>query len=233
MIATSVHVVVPVHNEEDLLQSCLDAIQCATATARDIGIDVRTVVVLDACTDRSALIAQRYPVEIVEIDAGRVGVARRVGTDAALRRLDDESRAWVAHTDADSIVPGNWITHQVALSAGGSDVMIGTVRPDFADLTLRHVQHWHATHTPGRPNGHVHGANLGVRAGVYRRVGGFAEVPEHEDVAFAAAAQAAGFVLTASDVAEVMTSGRFIGRTPGGYAGYLAAQEAMLESGVA
>ena len=59
MIATSVHVVIPVHNEEDLLQSCLDAIQCATATARDLGIDVRTVVVLDACTDRSALIAQR------------------------------------------------------------------------------------------------------------------------------------------------------------------------------
>lgn len=232
MIATSVHVVIPVHNEEDLLQSCLDAVQGASARACALGIDVHTVVVLDACTDRSALIARRYPVEIIEIDAGRVGRARRIGTDAALHRADEETRAWVAHTDADSIVPGNWITHQVALSAGGSDVMIGTVRPDFADLTLRHVDHWRATHTPGRPNGHVHGANLGFRAGVYPHVGGFAEVPEHEDVTFVAAARAAGFVLTAADVAEVMTSGRFVGRAPGGYAGYLAAQEEMLESGV-
>jgi len=129
---------------------------------------------------------------------------------------------WLACTDADSVVPVGWIDDQLDRAAAGADVVIGTVRPDFADLSPRQIAAWTGRHTPGRPNGHVHGANLGVRASSYRAVGGFAPVDLHEDNDLVDRLRAAGATLVASDVGEVLTSGRRDGRTSGGYAGYLA-----------
>jgi hypothetical protein len=40
-----------------------------------------------------------------------------------------------------------------------------------------------------------------------------------------------GATVVASDAAEVLTSGRFAGRTPGGYAGYLRDQARRLRLG--
>jgi hypothetical protein len=74
---------------------------------------------------------------------------------------------------------------------------------------------------PGEANGHVHGANLGVRASVYRSAGGFADLAEHEDIDLVARCRALGATTVASARADVLTSGRQVGRTPGGYAGYL------------
>ena len=112
---------------------------------------------------------------------------------------------------------------------GAVAVFVGTVRPDFADLDPRHQRHWHATHTPGVPNGHVHGASLGVRAAVYFEAGGFKAAPEHEDVSLVDRCRRLGGVVVASDDAEVLTSGRTVGRTPGGYAGYLREQALALD----
>lgn len=223
----AVVVVVPVHDEEQLLARCLDSIAVAVA-AVDIPTHVR--VVLDACTDDSALIAADYPFALSHIDAHLVGRARAHGIEAALAahaRVPDR-RAWIANTDADSVVPANWLTVQLALAHAGADVVVGTVRPEFDDLHPRHRQLWLDTHVPGQPNGHTHGANLGIRASTYRSVGGFAELPEHEDVGVVEACRRAGVAIAASDAAEVLTSGRTVGRTPGGYAGYLRAQAEML-----
>jgi hypothetical protein len=99
--------------------------------------------------------------------------------------------------------------------------MVGTVRPDFRDLSDHQREAWLATRTPGRANGHVHGANLGVRADLYLGAGAFPAIPEHEDVALAKHVSRLGAQVVASDRCEVMTSGRGEGRTPGGYAGYL------------
>lgn len=99
--------------------------------------------------------------------------------------------------------------------------MIGTVRPEFADLTPEQCELWLKTHTPGFPNGHVHGANLGVRADVYLAAGGFAPLAESEDNDLVDRLAGSGARLLAADSCEVLTSGRRFGRTPGGYAGYL------------
>ena len=77
-------------------------------------------------------------------------------------------------------------------------------------------------------NGHVHGASLGIRADVYAAAGGFDAIAEHEDVDLVQRCRVLGANLHASASAEVLTSGRFIGRTPGGYAGYLRAQAETL-----
>jgi hypothetical protein len=66
-----VHVVVPAHDEEELLGACL--VSVATAAARLLaevpGIAVRTTVVLDRCTDGTAAIAATYDVDTVVVGA--------------------------------------------------------------------------------------------------------------------------------------------------------------------
>ena len=83
--------------------------------------------------------------------------------------------------------PPQWLTCQLALAQRGADVVVGTVRPDPSDLTAAEHRAWSATRVPGRPNGHVHGANLGIRADAYLRAGGFLPQDEHEDVDLVAA----------------------------------------------
>lgn len=247
----AVCVVVPVHDEQELLGRCIAALRHAVAheARRPGGVRVEVVLVLDGCTDGSAAIARLSPFHVVEVSACRVGAARAVGVDVALAAVLDPGgtvapggpatapedpaivrggegapgldQVWVASTDADSAVPVHWVSSQVALADAGADVVVGTVRPDPADLSPRQRVAWEATHVPGHANGHVHGANLGMRADVYRAAGGYPPVDEHEDVDLVARARATGARVVASDDAWVLTSGRQQGRTPGGYARFL------------
>lgn len=249
----AVCVVVPVHDEQELLGRCISALRHAVAheAARPGGVRVEVVLVLDGCTDASGEIARRSPFHVVEVSERRVGAARGVGVDVALAALHDHpvgvlrpdsgsraaprdrsavapipiqiplDRVWIASTDADSAVPPRWVSSQVGLADSGADVVVGTVRPDPADLTSRQRSAWQTSHVSGQANGHVHGANLGMRADVYVRAGGYPHWDEHEDVALVARARDAGARVVASDDAWVLTSGRQQGRTPGGYARFL------------
>ncbi len=71
-------------------------------------------------------------------------------------------------------------------------------------------------------HGHIHGANIGVRATAYAGVGGFAGVRSDEDVALVAALDAAGHSIAWDTEAPVATSTRRVGRAPAGFAGALA-----------
>lgn len=232
----AVAVVVPVHDEEALLPRCLAALERAVnavgtadaVTASGGGLAVHVVLVLDDCSDASAQIAAASPFTTLAVSARSVGRARADGVEAALDALGlagaepgQLARTWIASTDADSAVPANWLTEQLRVAAAGADLMIGTVRPDPADLSDAQWAAWSAKYVPGKPNGHVHGANLGIRGDLYRLVGGYAPLAEHEDVDLVARARAAGARVTASDDCSVLTSGRTVGRTPGGYARYL------------
>ncbi|MFC8680585.1 glycosyltransferase [Microbacterium ureisolvens] len=222
-------VVVPVRDEELLLEASLSALVDAVDAASDAGIRTEVRVVLDRCTDASARIAADFPFPTLTSDAGRVGAARALGVEHALDAMAGTSidRIWIANTDADSRVPAGWLTHLRAMSLT-ADVCVGTVRPDFDDLSAAQRALWLRTHTPGRPNGHVHGANLGLSARAYLAAGGFAPLGEHEDVDLVARCRNRGALVVASDAAEVLTSGRRAGRTPGGYARYLRQQAADL-----
>ena len=215
MIALAV--VIPARDESALVERCLRSV----AAARDAaGRDIPVVVVADRCVDETASLARRMRgVEVVEVDGGNVGAARAVGVARALELLAaPPEESWIANTDAYSVVPRNWITEQLAIAEEGFDLMIGTVRPDFADLSAEQIAHWRRTHRRGRPNGHVHGANLGIRASAYLAVGGFAALAEHEDNDLVGRIHGPSL---ATDGCEVQTSGRSDGRTPGGYARFL------------
>jgi glycosyltransferase involved in cell wall biosynthesis len=221
----AVSVVIPVHDEEELLGECLASVTVAREHLRTTHPDVtcRVWVVLDACRDASDAVAEAADVRILRIEARNVGAARAAGLDAARARFAHvpPHDLWTAHTDADSAVPAHWLSHQVTLAEDGADVVVGTVRPDFRDLDAQRTAAWWARYSPGVANGHVHGANLGIRAAVLDEVGGFDHVTEHEDVRLVDAARAVGATVVATDGAWVRTSARQQGRTPGGYARYL------------
>ncbi|ROS78646.1 glycosyltransferase family 2 protein [Cellulomonas sp. PhB143] len=223
-------VVVPAHDEAELLPACLDALAVSLAAARRARPDlvVAAVVVLDACRDASADVVARRTVPGgglvgLAVAEANVGRARRAGVAHALERLGgaDPARTWIASTDADSVVPPGWATHHLDLADDGADVVLGGVRPPLADLTPGRARAWLARHVPGVANGHVHGANLGVRADVYAAAGGYAPLVEHEDVGLVATARELGARVVATADAWVLTSARLVGRTPGGYARYL------------
>ncbi len=201
-------VVIPARDEQRLIARCLESVLTSSAQPR-------VIVVADRCVDQTAAVARCYPgVEVVEIHAGSVGIARAAGFSLA-------TSEWIATTDADSVVPIDWLQSQLELADAGADVAVGTVRPGDDDLDPEEWLAWQASHADGRALGHVHGANLGVRACAYRAVGGFAPIAEHEDVDLVHRLRSGGFRISASDRFEVVTSGRREGRTPGGYARYL------------
>ncbi|MFD6136549.1 glycosyltransferase [Isoptericola sp. NPDC056618] len=221
----AVLVVVPVHDEEDLLPACLAAVRGAVEqlACERPGLGVATLVVLDGCTDASADVVRGAGVSSLVTERAGVGRARALGVTAGLARLGTVSpaRTWVACTDADSVVPPRWLVRQVELADSGADVVVGTVRPRLHDLSPDRAAAWRARHVPGRANGHVHGANLGIRAATYDAAGGFPAVDVHEDVDLVRAARQVGARVVADAGAEVLTSARLVGRAPGGYARHL------------
>jgi len=218
----AVAVVIPARDEEALVGRCLASVEVAARRARAAGVDVRVILVADDCRDRTAEVARAAGVEVIESTAGRVGAARARGVAAARAGWDGgEAELWIACTDADSEVPPAWITSQLELADAGTDVVVGTVQPELDALSPAQVAAWRATRVPGEANGHVHGANLGVRADAYAAAGGFPAVVEHEDVDLVQRLRDVGARITASAAGEVLTSSRRDGRTPGGYAGYL------------
>lgn len=228
-------VVVPVRDEELTLEACLWALTSAMdslgASGTTPGPRVTAIIVLDTCRDASALIAGRASardprIRVVECLRGSVGAARRAGVRAALTPdapsvAPEAGVTWIASTDADSMVPADWLVTHLQIADDGADILLGTVSlaaaPDDAELGAR----WRSSYADDEGRPHIHGANLGVRASTYLLAGGFPPVREHEDVELVAAAEAAGAVIVASERMPVVTSARRIGRTPGGFASFL------------
>ncbi len=211
-------VVIPARNEEELVEGCLLSVAAAAMAA---AVPTRIVLVADRCTDATAAIARSVAgVRVLETPFANVGAARAAGVRYAMG--SSTGADWVANTDADSSVPTNWLTAQLDAAAAGFDLVIGTVRPRFSDLSPQAVQRWKATHSDGQALGHIHGANLGILAARYVEAGGFSDDAEHEDVSLVRRVRMLGARALETGTIEVETSGRFRGRTPGGYAAHLA-----------
>ena len=216
----AVGVVIPAHNEEDLLPSCLAAVREAV---RRIGrTAVHLVVVADACTDRTAEQARRGGAVVREIQAGCVGTARRAGMREVLHRTRhlDRGRVWLATTDADTLVPPQWLGQQLHCAAGGWEAVVGTVTianwsehpPGLPSLFGQHYR----TGGPGT-HPHVHGANLGLTASAYHAAGGFQPQCTAEDHALVAALTAANRRVLRTTHVSVLTSARRQARAPLGF----------------
>src|SRR5208282_420960 len=91
----------------------------------------------------------------------------------------DFGARWIASTDADTIVPPNWLSAQLELDA---DAACGEVRVDDWSGHPHGVRE-RFLHSYRAEEHHIHGANLGVSAAAYYAAGGFPALRSGEDVA--------------------------------------------------
>ncbi len=223
-------VVVPAHDEAELLPRCLAGL--VAAVDRVAGVPVEVIVVADACTDATAAVAAAAGVIVVPSTARRVGVARASGMAQALRHGPDG--LWLATTDADSLVPPDWLAWHLAHARAGADLLAGTVAVDdwtpwpYAVRSRYDTRYGAAV--DGTTHAHVHGANLGVSGPAYVAAGGFPPVTHDEDHALIAGARAAGARIVTDTRCPVLTSSRAgeAARAPHGFAGHLVALAAEL-----
>ena len=169
------------------------------------------------------------------------GWARRIAMDLADRLCGPDGV--ILTTDADTSVSPAWAGALAAQLAGSADLVFGDFEVDspsaavaaleagpfwrterlYASLhdELRHLCDQIVGRQPlGGPRPHYTeaGASIGIRADLYRRIGGLPPMAKSEDRALARAAELAGARIRYIAGATVATSGRLIGRAKGGFA---------------
>ena len=223
----SIGVVVPARDEEASIEPCIQSIRrsCEAAQLREYWI----VVVADSCTDDTLPRARRAVEgvgEVLECDAKSAGTARRLGVDAALSHFSgrDLRQIWLANTDADTLVPRDWIAVQLGLANAGVAAVAGIVKLEEGGSLAAH-ELYRTTYltSPDGTHGHVHGANLALRADAYVDAGGWAHRALAEDHCLWDRLKHRGWQLSSPVSSVVVTSARLIGRARGGFADTLKA----------
>lgn len=211
----AIGIVVPAHDEEELLPACLAALDKARGL---VGIPTKLVVVLDSCTDDSAAIAGEDGLVVHHRCVGR---ARADGVLAVLRHFREVplDRIWLAMTDADSRVPETWLARQLSLASAAVGVAGTVTVDDWGDFPAHRIGSYEARYAA--EEGHIHGANMGVRADAYLAVGGFPPVATSEDVALWSALRLRRYPLVTTTSNPVVTSARLEARAPDGFAAFL------------
>ncbi len=235
----AVGVGIPAHNEERRIAACVRSVLAAAA---QIGVPVTVAVAADRCTDDTVASARRAFLGggvdglVIDGDFGGAGAARAAALDVALRRLPvDPGRAWLATTDADTIVARGWLVAQLRWAGQGADGVAGLVDVSWeggpADLPTRHAE---SIASGGIAYGHrhVHGANLGLRADRWLQVGGCGPSEVGEDHELWRRLRAAGAELHAVDDVRVRTSGRLVARAPRGFSHHLRALSPVGQPGI-
>jgi GT2 family glycosyltransferase len=219
--------IVPAHDEEEVLGTCLDALELAAWHAREeAGVRrVLTLVVADACTDATRATARARGAACLTVNGRNVGAARAVGATEALAELAregyDPAQIYLLHTDADTVVSPDWLIRHIR-AAAQHDAVLGPV--EVRDWTPRgeHCAQLFERACALEPDAQrVHGANLGVRAEAYLRVGGFPALPVAEDRALVEALRTAGESVAFRPDLAVFTSARISRRVRGGFSDFL------------
>lgn len=240
-----ISVALPARDEQKLVGGCVAAL----AAQREIGPgELEVLLVLDACRDatrqRASAAARDHPalaLHLLQGPGAGAGAARRVGMEAACRRLLAVGRAHglVASTDADSTTDPGWARAQLDAAERGARAIGGRVELSEADRVdlgpgivgrrerqarERHGRLLAADLPPGSTVEHwqFSGASMAVTAETYRAVGGLAPRRALEDEAFERSLLSHGVPIQRSLAVRVTTSGRLDGRAERGLARDLA-----------
>ncbi|MEO8539391.1 MAG: glycosyltransferase [bacterium] len=215
-------VVIPARDEAVLIGDCLQAVRAAVRSSR---MDCDIFVIDDGSVDDTAAVAAGVlggAGHVFLRNFANVGAARREGALIAL--ADRHTPEFLAFTDADTVVPGDWLGQLAELFEAGADGVAGTVRLEHsADPSLLHAfQRSYRRGIGTFAHTHIHGANLAVSTASYLAVGGFRPLASGEDVDLWRRLGRAGFRLASPPDLAVTTSARLSGRASGGVAGDLA-----------
>ena len=195
-------IIIPAHDEAAHIGACVSAARRSASHHDLLGEEVRVIVVVDHCTDDTSAIAASLGADVLSVSARNVGVARAQGARHALSL----GARWLAFTDADSVVADDWLVRQLECRA---DAVCGVIAVhDWSPHLAAVREHFARTYTDADGHRHIHGANLGVSAEAYMRVGGFAPLEHSEDVALVEALIADGALIAWSAMPRVVTSAR-------------------------
>jgi glycosyltransferase involved in cell wall biosynthesis len=226
-------VVIPAHDEEDAIATCLRALAAQTLPREAFD----TLVVLDACTDATAAVVERLSaatglrVSTLPGPGRGAGAARRAGMEAAATRLLSLGRpeGLIACTDADSWPAPDWLERQLAHARRGAQAIAGMIELDPTEraalpdgVLVRRERdaaarlHRVRRRDPHADHHHFAGASIGVTARTYRDVGGLEPLAALEDAAFADRLSAHGIPIVRPADVRVRTSARAHGRVARG-----------------
>lgn len=141
------------------------------------------------------------------------GCDRRCGVEAIDHGAVDPRVVWVANTDADTVVPPDWLQRQVLQAARGADA----VRLRDAPPALSRAFEACYRRPAAGDHPHLHAVNLGVRLSILRAAGSWrpASHAEEHDLW----GRLPGGIRVVVDAALVVaTSARLRGRAPIGFA---------------
>jgi glycosyltransferase involved in cell wall biosynthesis len=215
-------VVIPAHNEEKHITECLTSVVLAARHPGLRGQSVTVLVVLDQCSDNTGRLVSAQSVAKLDVSFQNVGKARATGA----QQLLSAGAQWLAFTDADTVVPHDWLARQVEFEA---DAVCGTVEVDGwhehgALVRSRYLESYQFIEN----HRHIHGANLGLSAEAYRNAGGFQHLVAHEDVHLIADLERIGARIVWTATNPVVTSARRDYKCRGGFGEYLASLRASL-----
>jgi len=220
---------IPAKDEATSIVACLESV---AASARRVAVPVHIVVVDDDSSDATAALARSALASVPANTAGQVltlgcgtaGAARAVAFGRGIAAARRPDTTWLASTDADTVVGPDWLAHHLRWAWAGLDGVAGLVevawRPEQAQLAALFQASMREMGTE-EGHGHVHGANLGLRASRWIQVGGCDESGDGEDHDLWRRLLAAGARLHGATDLPVVTSSRLIGRVPAGFSGYL------------
>ncbi|WP_066097479.1 glycosyltransferase [Xanthomonas massiliensis] len=218
-------VLVPAHDEEQAIGACLHSLALAAACPRLHGEEVGVFVALDRCRDRTAAVCADFGVHCLPLAEGNVGIARATAARAAIAA----GARWLACTDADSQVPADWLSAQLACESDAFCGIVGVADWSGWPTALRDA--YLAGECRHDGHRHVHGANLGLSSELYLRCGGFLPLPAHEDVALVAAMERVHARIARRCRPVVTTSARRVARARGGFSDYLLQMERAVLQG--
>ncbi|GAA3571159.1 glycosyltransferase [Microlunatus spumicola] len=224
-------VAVPARDEEASVETCLRSVVAAAQHALRTGAVARVRIALAAhrSRDATALRASAYlattgldHLVLVDESSDTVGAVRAGLVEAAMAaspRLAP-SRTWLLSTDADSVVPTDWVVGLLDVAARtGADLVAGFVALDgwVADPgALAAYDHLLQAGLTAEGHDHVWAANLAVAYPAYAAAGGFPSVVHGEERVLARRVTRAGGKAVGALHPVVTTSARMPGRAAHG-----------------
>jgi GT2 family glycosyltransferase len=234
-------VAIPARDEAERIGPCLDSLNEQTQPPDAV------VLLLNNCTDRTEKIARgmaadlRFRLDVISRDlpptAANAGHARRLAMELAAKQVGPNGV--LLTTDADAVAPPEWVSGNLAALDQGVDIVCGRaiIDPVEAQLIPDHLHVDDARecrliallddmawlldpemHDPPARHTEASGASLAVSAEAFHRVGGIPAIPAGEDRAFVRALWMMDARVRHDPGIQVVVSGRFEGRAPGGMA---------------
>ncbi|MGD0106200.1 MAG: glycosyltransferase [Rhodopila sp.] len=240
-MASNTVVAIPARDEAERIGPCLVALN------EQIQRPDTVVLLLNNCSDCTETIARalapglQFRLDLISRDLPPVlanaGHARRLAMAMAAESAGPDGV--LLTTDADAVVPPDWVSRNHAALGQGADIVCGraVIDPMEAAMIPPHLHDDDALecrliallddlawvldpepHDPPPRHTEASGASLAVRAEAFRRVGGIPPIPAGEDRAFVRALWLMDARVRHDPAIQVTVSGRVIGRAQGGMA---------------